>query len=647
VLLVPVDRSKTTTESGSVYLDELTISAAYRLLRIRGLTKVTVLEAIKPWQKLLQWLFRKKGVDVVEASFFAGHLKTKEGESGYISARRLAGQIALISANEIVNAEIYLQRLNKAYKRNTIRLFIAKQLHLHIEYWTIRALVAQALCEKGRATIWLKKPVLFDEKLLIKSLSGVNLQFYPTIRFRLVSLAMGWFLNVARDIKLTIGVGQRSRFFGPEMPQKQSILLFQEGNIRADRTLRTHLHWLEVNKPIEMFDTYVVKLRFSKVSIVEDVFQLSKAGIKLIPTSAFRYAVQAMWKDKTIVRVRQDRRTAIWAIFRRRGFANKFFLLRVAALLRQAELMGALALWLNSKVFLIRETMCSFADAMQLIASDIGVTTIAYQYSNIGAIAPLIMTTADKFLVFSDMYKTVYQSDGIAPQEFLPTGYLYDGVASLVREKAKKHREVLMRAGARFIICYFDESVQHDRWGLVSKDDHLCELHALANVVLLDPEFGVVVKSQFIRNSPSQLYPNDDVIRAAKATGRFLELMEGVHRNDIYPTEAALVADLCIGHKFGATAALEAAIAGVRTVLLDVYGTKTAWDDIYAKADIVYQTMESLMDAIADFRAGSKTQQTIGDWTSILHHFDPYRDGKAKDRLYKVVEQSLPIVKKE
>ena len=142
MLLVPVDRSKTTTESGSVYLDELTISAAYRLLRIRGLTKVTVLEAIKPWQKLLQWLFRKKGVDVVEASFFAGHLKTKEGESGYISARRLAGQIALISANEIVNAEIYLQRLNKAYKRNTIRLFIAKQLHLHIEYWTIRALVA-------------------------------------------------------------------------------------------------------------------------------------------------------------------------------------------------------------------------------------------------------------------------------------------------------------------------------------------------------------------------------------------------------------------------------------------------------------------------------------------------------------------------
>lgn len=626
-------------ESGSVYLDELTLSATYRLLRIRDLTNVTVLEAIKPGQKLWRWLLRKKGVDVVEATFFAGHLKTDEGEAIYLSARRLSGQIALVAAREAVQAEIYLQRLNNAYKRNTIRLFIAKQLHMHIEYWTTRALVAQVLCETGRAIIWLKKPTLFNEGLLSEALPGVDLRFYPTIGVAPLKLVMLWLLDVARDIKLIFVFGYRSRYSVPAKTQKPSVLVLQEDNLRAERSLRGQPHWVDISNPLETFDTFLVEFRGSKFSIAEDASQLSKAGVNILPTSTFRRALQAMRNDKTVVQVRQDRRTALQAVFRMHGFANKFFLLRVAALLRQAELMGALALWLNAKVFLIRETYYSFADAMQLVATDLNVTTIAYQYSNLGAVSPIMMSTADKFLIFSDMYKTVYQADGIAPQEFLPSGYLYDGVASLVREKAQKHREKLIRAGARFIVCYFDESVQHDRWGLVSTGDHLGELHALANAVLSDPEFGVVVKSQFIHNSPSQLYPKDEVIQAAKATGRYLELMEGVHRNDIYPTEAALVADLCVGHKFGATAALEAAIAGVRTVLLDTYGTKTSWDAIYTKADIEYKTMESLMDAITAYRAGSAAQQTLGDWTSILYHFDPYRNGKAVDRLRKVVEQ--------
>lgn len=420
--------------------------------------------------------------------------------------------------------------------------------------------------------------------------------------------------------------------------------MLQEDNIRADRSLRGQPHWVNVTNPTEMFDTYVVelrKLRASIFSIAEDESQLSKAAVTILSTSAFRSAVHAMRNDKTLVRVRRDRRTAIRAVFRARGFANKFFLLRVASLLRQAELMGALSLWLNARVFLIRETYYPFADAMQLVAPDLNVTTIAYQYSNMGTVSPPMISTADKFLIFSAMYKALYQTEGIAPQEFLTAGYLYDGVAGLVREKATKHRAALGRAGAKFIVCYFDESVQHDRWGMVSKDDHLEELHALAKAVLSDPTFGVVVKSQFIRNSPSQLYPKDDLIQAAKATGCYLELMKGVHRNDIYPTEAALVADLCIGHKFGATAALEAAIAGVRTVLLDAYGTKTLWDAVYSQADIEYETMDSLMGAIVAYRAGSEAEQTLGDWTPILQFFDPYRDGKSVYRLRTVLETAI------
>jgi len=281
---------------------------------------------------------------------------------------------------------------------------------------------------------------------------------------------------------------------------------------------------------------------------------------------------------------------------------------------------------------LIRESYYSFSDAMQLVASDLGITTVAYQYSNMGFTSMAMLTTADKLLIFSKMYEENYKVNGISPKEFVSVGYLYNDIPNIVRKKAIAHRDILSRAGAKFIVCYLDESVQHDRWGLVSKNDHLHEIHSLARIILTDPTFGVVIKSQFMWNTPSNLYPNDAIISAAKASGRYLELADGIHRNDIYPAEAALVADLCIGHKFGATAALEAAIAGVRTVLLDCYGTKTNWDDLYAQEDIEYQTMEQILKKIELYRRGN-VAQTLGDWSSILHHFDPYQDGSAVKRL--------------
>ncbi len=639
--LVFMASNRAKSEEGAVYLDELTFSAAWKLLQTRGLKNVTVLDAIKSVQRLGLWLLKLKGVQVVEGAFFAGHLKTEEGESVYMAARRLSRQLALSAAREIVESEPQLHRLNEAYGRNTIRLFIAKQLRAHIEYFTARALVAQALCETGRALIWLKKPTRFKGELLSEALPGIDLCFYSTAGFWPVNLARSWIFDVARYIKLTFGLGRNRRLVEPARTNKPSVLMLQEDTIRADRSLRGQPHWLDVSKPPELFDTYVVELQLAKNSITENEAQLSNSGVTILSTSAFRSAMQAMRNDITLQRVRGDRRKAIRAVFQANGIANKFFLLRVAYLLRQAELMGALALWLNSRIFLIRETHHSLADAMQLVAPELNVTTLAYQYSNMGDLSPTMMLTSDKFLIFSAMYNVLYQTDGIAPQEFLTTGYLYDGVACLVREKARRHREVLIRAGAKFIVCYFDESVQHDRWGLVSKDDHLAELHVLVKTVLSDPSFGVVVKSQFIRNSPSRLYPEDELIKAAKTTGRYIELMEGMDRNDIYPTEAALVADLCISHKFGATAALEAAIAGVRTILLDSYGTKTLWDDIYAKTDIEYTSIESLMATMARYREGSKAEQTLGDWTPILEFFDPYRDGNAVHRLRNLLEQEV------
>jgi len=630
-------------EERAVYLDELTLPAVWGLLRVRSIKQINVLGDIKAGQRLWCWLIGKNGVYVSEAKFVAGHLKSEEGEAVVTFALRTAGQIALKAARRFVESTSQLYGLNKAYGRNTIQLFIAKHLHLDIEYWTLRVLIAQALCNSDRVEVWLKEPVLFNERLLVEAFPGVELRFYSTPGFGLIKLVESWLRDIALDIRWIFGFGRRKRQFDPPEVQKPSVLMLQEDTVRADRSLRGQPHWIDFSAPPATFATYLIEFlpskAFGTVSS-EDEQLLSKADVKILSTFCFRSALQERRGDKRLLRVRRGRRTALRAVFRVSGFRNKFFLLRIASLLRQAEMIGALAMWLNVKVFLVRETYYPFADAMQLVAPDLNIVTLAYQYSNLGCISPIMMSTADKFLIFSDMYRAIYDCDGIAPQEFVPVGYLYDGITSCVTEKARKHRQIMKRAGAKFIVCYFDESVQHDRWGLVSKDDHLREIHTLAKMILTDPTFGVVVKSQFVFNSPSLLYPKDEIIQAAKSTGRYLELVKGVHRNDIYPTEAALVSDLCISHKFGATAALEAAIAGVKTVLLDTYGTRTFWDVVYAQADIEYGSIDALIAAIVRYRGGNAADQDLGDWSSIIHNFDPFLDGNAAVRLRGLIEQS-------
>lgn len=630
----------------TVYLDKLSFAATWGLFRQTGIKSINILDAISTRQSVFRWLFLAKGVQIVETSFFSGDLRTPDGEALRRAGVRMAGSISLAAARRIVESDPELRRLNETYQRNTLRLFIAKELYFHAFYWIFRMLAAQALCNDSRAEVWLRKPERFDYKYLEEAVPAMKLRFYPTGRSGFVGLVTSWLVDIIRHGKLTLGPARRDRQIPTTDPREPSVLILQEDTLRFDRSLRGQPHWLNGENAAELFKTYIVELPVATFPHSADLDRLSQAGVTVLPSSVFGLALRAKRKDEALSGVRRDRRSAIRAAFRARGFINKFFLLRAAFLLRQAELMGALALWLNAKVFLVRETYYSFADAMQLVAPRLGLTTIAYQYSNLGFVAPPMMSTADTLLIFSEMYKAVYRVDGVSPKEFLATGYLYDGVASLVRDKAHQHRAALTRAGAQFIVCYFDESVQHDRWGLVSEDHHLSELHALAHAVLTDPTFGVLVKSQFMRYSPSQLYPGDVLLQRAKATGRYLELMEGVHRNDIYPTEAALVADLCIGHKFGATAALEAAIAGVRTVLLDSYGTKTLWDDVYARADIVRESITALMEAIVRHRAGEPADRVLGDWKPILHYFDPYRDGKAMDRLRGVVAQRMANLSK-
>jgi hypothetical protein len=220
-------------------------------------------------------------------------------------------------------------------------------------------------------------------------------------------------------------------------------------------------------------------------------------------------------------------------------------------------------------------------------------------------------------------------------------GYFYDGAANAVRGRARELRGRLAARGASFVLCYFDENVQHDRWGCVHADDHRAEILELIRLVLADASVAVIVKTQFERNAPGRLLAGVPEFEAARATGRYLELSAGSFRNNVFPVEAALAADLAIGHLIGATAALEAALAGVRSVLLNPLDMRADAAALYAGADVVYPSMHVLLEKVARLRAGDAAANTLGDWTPIAASFDPLRDGGAAQRLRALIERSL------
>jgi len=301
--------------------------------------------------------------------------------------------------------------------------------------------------------------------------------------------------------------------------------------------------------------------------------------------------------------------------------------------------MGALASMLNIKVFLTGEPQYHRVDAMQLAAPILNIKTIAYQYANLGFLSTLMMSTADNYILFSDMFRQLFKKDEPKPLNYLTQGYLYDYVPAAVAQKANSHRQLMSKNGAEFIICLFDESVQNNRWGMVSREDHLNELHELAKYLIEDKSIGVIVKSQFMSNSPSILYPNDELIMSMKKTGRYLELKEGFHRNDVFPAEAALASNLCINHKFGGTAGLESALAGIRCVLLDPFVCKSFYDELFEGTDIIYRDIESIIASVKEFRKGNADNKKIGDWKGIIHYFDPFRDGKSSERMVDILNR--------
>ncbi len=272
-----------------------------------------------------------------------------------------------------------------------------------------------------------------------------------------------------------------------------------------------------------------------------------------------------------------------------------------------------------------------------LALDELGGVSFAYQYSSSQLVSVGTHGAGEDVLfVFSDLYEKVYRDVLSSFGRYLRVGYLYDrAIRNCTRSnRLGDIRDQLLSHGAEFVICFFDEN-SADRWWTWESSQHAGkDYEYLLNWLLEDPTLGVVFKPKRAATLLKRMGHIETLIRQAEATGRCRIVNDPLANlvDRIFPAEVALIADLSIGKIRGATASLEAALAGCRSVLLRIGISEHPLLDL-GRGHVVFDNWDALREAVEQFRHSREPSPKFGNWAGEINRLDPFRDGHADLRI--------------
>jgi len=218
---------------------------------------------------------------------------------------------------------------------------------------------------------------------------------------------------------------------------------------------------------------------------------------------------------------------------------------------------------------------------------------------------------------------------------FVIAGYPRDHARPLLEKQARVLRDKLERAGATKIVFIIDgNSLNDNRWQSGHEIQQENYRYVLERV-LDTPWLGAIFKPKAPHSLRERLGEVNELLCAAERTGRCMVL-----ENKHYVTTvesvllAGLVADVAIhGHLLSGTAALECALAGIPTLLIDRENVPFSKLNELPRGTVVFESWTSTISAVIDHFSSKNSVPGFGDWGEMLDELDPFRDGKASYRI--------------
>jgi hypothetical protein len=284
----------------------------------------------------------------------------------------------------------------------------------------------------------------------------------------------------------------------------------------------------------------------------------------------------------------------------------------------------------------------AIADALQ----ELGGVSAIYQRSLDFVSSSEMAIAADLFFGFSHDSVEREARNGSQIGYSVVTGYLGDHRFALLRNYAAQVRAELQKNGAEHIMAFFDENSSADaRWHTGHQLQR--ETHAfLLEKVLEHRWFGLVLKPKQPGTLRARLGPVAVLLSKAIQTGRCHIFEGGSLYPKFPPAVAALAADIAVhGHLCAATAGMEAALAGVPTLLMDREGWPISPLYELGVGRVVFKSCEDLWQTyLTHSRSGMKVPG-FGDWSTLLDRLDPFRDGQAAQRMGQYLQWVLDGLK--
>lgn len=266
-----------------------------------------------------------------------------------------------------------------------------------------------------------------------------------------------------------------------------------------------------------------------------------------------------------------------------------------------------------------------------------GVTTLSYHYSNHTDSRITREEICDVFFIWGNRYKKILSPDISTTGSMIETGYIFDYTFDYLKGKANELRNVLKQSNVSYTIGILDENITKSINFFTESVIRLYK--AVFEYAVSHPEVGIIIK------------PKREItveyLRTFCETSELLLKLENQKRIIIldslkYPVEAGLASDLVIGVIPDSTAGLECALAGVPMIVYDCTSRRES-HPLYKNGHnkIIFDDVHSLIEAININREKPGSIPGFADWSDILNHTDPFRDGRANYRIASYIETLL------
>lgn len=294
-----------------------------------------------------------------------------------------------------------------------------------------------------------------------------------------------------------------------------------------------------------------------------------------------------------------------------------------------------LFLFSKTKIFLDWNRHYFYTQAISESLDSINSIYIVYSRSYFNAASNQITTNADLCFTFGDQLDLEKQTKSKYKYLVVVGSYYYLKNKEII-ERSKNIRNNYFKKNIKNIICYLDENTIEKKEFFDGHHVLRDELELLFSMLDKDSSLGLILKPKKISNFFSRIGHLKDKIKNYISDKR-IYLFDDINKKSLV-SEAALASDFVIHCSIHAsTAAIESALQGVRTIILN---TNNYFDisNLPLKKNINY------VDTLSDFISGwdrylSKNKTSnFGLWDDeILNKIDPFRDGKAYKRIGELV----------